>query len=299
MSSLPGTLYVVATPIGNLEDITLRALRILGEVDIIAAEDTRYTGHLLQHFGLNKPLLSLYEHNESDRLAQIASLVADGKTVALVSDAGTPLISDPGFPLVRELRRRGLPVVPVPGPSSVLAALSVAGLPTDRFVFEGFLPARSAARRTRLQVLAQEERTLIFFESGQRITETVADLVAAFGADRLAVIARELTKHFEQIQSAPLPELLLWLQADHHRLKGEFVILTHGAPPASSGGQTALEHGHLLAVLLAELPLSRAVAVAVRLTGLSRKMLYAQALALQAQPITDPAMNDLPSRSTP
>jgi len=184
-----GTMYVVATPIGNLEDITARALRVLREVDLIAAEDTRYTGQLLRHFGIETPLLSLHEHNERARLERIVSLLREGKTVALVSDAGTPLISDPGFPLVRELRRQGLPVVPVPGPSSLLAALSVAGLATDRFAFEGFLPAKTAARRERLQMLAREERTLVFFEASHRIAETLADIQAAFGGERPAAVA--------------------------------------------------------------------------------------------------------------
>lgn len=273
-----GALYVVATPIGNLEDISIRALRVLREVDRIAAEDTRHTGQLLRHFGIETPLLSLHEHNEHARLEQIVTLLREGKAVALVSDAGTPLISDPGFPLVRELRRQGLRVIPVPGPSSLLAALSVAGLPTDRFVFEGFLPARAAARRERLQALAREERTLVFFEASHRIAETLADLKAVFGGERPAVLARELTKRFEEVHGAALSELAAWLDADPNRCKGEFVLVVQGAPVATEADTP--ETRRLLAALLTELPASRAVVVAAKLTGLRKKPLYDLALAL-------------------
>jgi len=283
MTTASGTLYVVATPIGNLEDITLRALRILREVDAIAAEDTRHTGQLLRHFEINKPLLSLHEHNERDRVGQIVALLAQGQNVALVSDAGTPLISDPGFPLVRELRQRQLPVVPVPGPSSVLAALAVAGLPTDRFVFEGFLPAKTVARQQRLRSLAQEERTLIFFEASHRAIATLADLVTVMGSDRPAVIARELTKRFEEIHSAPLAELAQWLAADAHRCKGEFVIMVQGAPTATEADTP--ETRRLLTALLAELPASRAVVVVAKLTGLPKRALYDLAIRLGASSI--------------
>ncbi|MCC6134753.1 MAG: 16S rRNA (cytidine(1402)-2'-O)-methyltransferase [Candidatus Contendobacter sp.] len=271
-------LYVVATPIGNLEDLSARALRVLEEVDWIAAEDTRHTGQLLRHFGIVGSLLSLHEHNERARLEQIAGLLREGKTVALVSDAGTPLISDPGFPLVRELRRQGLKVIPVPGPSSILAALSVAGLPTDRFVFEGFLPAKSVARRERLQTLAREERTLIFLEASHRVAETLADLAVVFGGDRPAVVARELTKRFEEVQGDTLDGLAAWLADDPMRSKGEFVLLTQGAPPASEVDTPEIRR--LLTVLLAELPTSRAVTAAAKLTGLRKKPLYDLALGL-------------------
>ena len=273
-----GVLYVVATPIGNLEDITARALRVLREVACIAAEDTRHTGQLLRHFGIDTPLLSLHEHNERARLDSIVARLRSGEAMALVSDAGTPLISDPGFPLVRELRRQGLKVVPVPGPSSVLAALAVAGLPTDRFVFEGFLPAKITARRVRLQALAAEERTLVFFEASHRIADTLTDLAAVFGAERPAVVARELTKRFEEIHGAILGELTAWLAADPHRAKGEFVLVVQGAPVASAVDTP--ENRRLLVALSAELPPSRAVAVAARLTGLRKKSLYDLALAL-------------------
>ncbi len=273
-----GALYVVATPIGNLEDISARALRVLREVSCIAAEDTRHTGQLLRHFDIETPLLSLHEHNEHARLEQIIARLREGQSLALVSDAGTPLISDPGFPLVRELRRQGLKVIPVPGPSSLLAALSVAGLPTDRFAFEGFLPAKSFARRERLRVLAAEERTLVFLEASHRIAETLADLAATFGRERPAVVARELTKRFEEVYGASLGELAAWLEADPHRQKGEFVLVTQGAPVAAEADTP--ETRRLLAALLAELPASRAVTVAAKVTGLRKKPLYELALTL-------------------
>lgn len=280
-----GALYVVATPIGNLEDISARALRVLREVDCIAAEDTRHTGRLLRHFDIDKPLFSLHEHNERGRLEQIVARLRKGQSVALVSDAGTPLISDPGFPLVRELRRQGLPVIPIPGPSSLLAALSVAGLPTDRFVFEGFLPAKTAARRERLRALAREERTLVFFEASHRIAETLADLAAEFGGERPAVIARELTKRFEEIQGAPIGDLVMWLEVDVNRQKGEFVLVVQGAAAASEADTP--ENRCLLAALLSELPVSRAVVVAAKLTGLRKKPLYDLALTLGERRVAD------------
>ena len=280
-----GALYVVATPIGNLEDISARALRVLREVDCIAAEDTRHTGQLLRRFGIETPLLSLHEHNEHARLESMIARLREGKTVALVSDAGTPLISDPGFPLVRELRRQGLSVIPVPGPSSILAALSVAGLPTDHFVFEGFLPAKSAARCERLRTLAADERTLVFLEASHRIAETLTDMAAVFGGERPAVVARELTKRFEEVYGAPLDGLLIWLNADPNRCKGEFVVLAQGAIAANEADTP--ENRRLLLALLSELPLSRAVVVAVKLTGLRKKPLYDLALMLGGKQESD------------
>ena len=290
-----GALYVVATPIGNLEDLSARAMRVLQEVACIAAEDTRHTGQLLRHYGIQTPLLSLHEHNEHARLGRVIGLLREGKAVALVSDAGTPLISDPGFPLVREVRREGLQVIPVPGPSSILAALSVAGLPTDRFGFEGFLPAKSAARRERLQALAGESRTLVFLEASHRVAETLVDLAAIFGGDRPAVIARELTKRFEEVRSDTLTGLMVWLAADPVRSKGEFVLLTQGAAPA--GETDTPEIRRLLTLLLAELPTSRAVAVAAKYSGLRKKPLYELALTLggsqeTAEPIPDSEPTD-------
>ena len=275
----PGALYVVATPLGNLEDISARALRVLREVEGIAAEDTRHTGRLLAHFGIETPLFSLHEYNERARLEQVVARLRQGHTLALVSDAGTPLISDPGFPLVRALRQQGLKVIPVPGPCSMVAALSVAGLPTDRFIFEGFLPAKSTARRERLHILAREERTLVFLEASHRMAEMLADLAMAFGQKRFAVIARELTKRFEEVQGGTLGELMAWLNADANRCRGEFVVLAHGAPAVVDEVDT-LETRRLLTALMEELPLGRAVAVAVKATGLKRKALYELALRL-------------------
>ncbi len=280
MSTEPGVLYVVATPIGNLEDLSPRAARVLSEVDRIAAEDTRHSGRLLSHFGINRPLWSLHEHNERDRCAAILDELLAGRSVALISDAGTPLVSDPGFHLVREARAKGLRIVPVPGPSSLLAALSVAGLPTDRFVFEGFLPAKEAARRTRLQDLGRETRTLVFFESGHRLRDCLASMVSVFGPDRQGVIARELTKLHEQVHGDRLVDLGAWLNADPNRLRGEFVVLVTGAPPPTAD-DPGPEARRLLGVLLDELPAARAAAIAARLTGFKKNNLYSLALTLK------------------
>ncbi len=277
--TLPGTLYVVATPIGNLGDISHRALLILGQVDWIAAEDTRHSQRLLQHFAIKTPLLALHEHNELARVPGLVAQLQAGRTGALISDAGTPLISDPGFPLVRELRRQGLAVCAVPGPSSVMAALSIAGLPCERFSFEGFLPPRSVARQRRLAELATYPQTLVFFESPHRIVAAVQDLAAILGADRPACLARELTKTFEQSHVAPLGALLDWLQAVPERQRGEFVLVVQGA---SVSPQKA-EQQRLLRLLLRELPLKRAVAVAAELSGGQRNTLYRMALALNAE----------------
>ncbi len=277
--TLPGTLYVVATPIGNLGDISHRALLILGQVDWIAAEDTRHSQRLLQHFAIKTPLLALHEHNELARGPGLVAQLQAGRTGALISDAGTPLISDPGFPLVRELRRQGLAVCAVPGPSSVMAALSIAGLPCERFSFEGFLPPRSVARQRRLAELATYPQTLVFFESPHRIVAAVQDLAAILGADRPACLARELTKTFEQSHVAPLGALLDWLQAVPERQRGEFVLVVQGA---SVSPQKA-EQQRLLRLLLRELPLKRAVAVAAELSGGQRNTLYRMALALNAE----------------
>ena len=232
-------LYVVATPIGNLQDISLRALRVLGEVDCIAAEDTRHSARLLQHYDLRTPLVALHEHNEERATPALLARIAAGESVALVSDAGTPLISDPGYRLVVAAREQGLPVFVVPGPSAVTAALSVAGLPSDRFVFEGFLPAKAAARRNRLQQLAGETRTLVLFESSHRIEAAVADLAAVFGAQRRAVLCRELTKQFETVHGDELGRLGEWLAADPNQRKGEFVVLVAGAQPVEDEIQQA------------------------------------------------------------
>ncbi len=275
-----GVLYVVATPIGNLGDIGARALQVLREVDYIAAEDTRHSRHLLQSFGIATPLLSLHEHNERGRIPQLLEDLAAGKSIALISDAGTPLISDPGYQLVRHAHEAGLRTVPIPGPSSLLAALSVAGLPTDRFVFEGFLPAKSAARRHHLRTLVREERTLVFFEASHRIAMTLADLEKVFGGERQATVARELTKLFEEIRRETLAGLCEWVIAEENHRRGEFVIVVHGAAPLADE-PVGDDVRQLLAMLLEELPLKRAVALAVKSTGLKKNLLYDLALSLK------------------
>ena len=282
MSIEPGRLYVVATPIGNLGDLSARARETLAEVDAIAAEDTRHTARLLGHLGLKQPLISLHEHNENERVAMLRQRLDSGSAIALVSDAGTPLISDPGYRLVRALREAGREVLAVPGPSSIVAALSVAGLPTDRFSYEGFLPARSASRRKRLTALAGLEHTLVLLESGRRLEAALADMVEAFGPEREAAICRELTKRFESTRLEPLAGLVDWVAADPHRLKGEFVILIGGAPPASSADQAVLPPVEVMLQLLREegLGAKAAARVAAQLTGGSTNQIYT--LAVQA-----------------
>ena len=275
----PGTLYVVATPIGNLGDLSPRAREVLAAVDLVAAEDTRVTGQLLARIGLHRPLVSLHEHNERARVADLIERLASGQIVALVSDAGTPLISDPGFPLVRECRRRGIRVAPVPGPSALAAALSVSGLPTDRFHFEGFLPRTAAARRGLLDDLAKEPCTLVFFESAHRIQPTLGDMVAAFGADREAVVARELTKRFETVLAGPLAEIAARVGRDPEQRLGEFVVLVAGAVAQTEG--IGPEAERVLGILVAELPVKQAAALAARITGLRKADLYRRAVEMK------------------
>lgn len=277
-NNVAGILYVIATPIGNLEDISQRAVRLLNQVDLIAAEDTRHTGNLLRHLGIRKPLLSLHEHNEEQQLGRLLGMLTEGRNVALVSDAGTPLVSDPGYRLVHAAHAAGVAVSPIPGPSSLIAALSAAGLPTDRFSFEGFLPAKEAARLKALVALADEPRTLVFFESPRRVLDAVADMVTAFGADREAAIARELTKAFETIRVGPLGELQAWLAADPDQQRGEFVLMVAGQRAIE---ESADEAERVLKVLLAELPVRQAAGLAAELTGLPRNRLYELALSLR------------------
>jgi 16S rRNA (cytidine1402-2'-O)-methyltransferase len=272
-----GVLYVIATPIGNRADITQRALAVLGAVDQVLAEDTRHSGTLLRTFGIGTPLLSLHEHNEQVQVEPLLARLRAGADLALISDAGTPLISDPGYRIVRAARQAGIEVVPIPGPSALIAALSVAGLPTDRFVFEGFLPAKTTARRAQLQALAGETRTLVFYEASHRIQECLSDLAACFGAEREAVIARELTKTFEQVQAGTLAELNVWLAEDANRQRGEFVVLVAGAAPAADTELDA-EAKRVLKLLLAELPVKRAAALAAEITGARKNALYQYAL---------------------
>ncbi len=277
------SLYVVATPIGNLEDLGPRAARLLGEVAVIAAEDTRHTGRLLRHLGLSVPMLSLHEHNEAARVEQLDARLAAGESIALVSDAGTPLISDPGFLLVRELRARGRRIVPVPGACALVAALSAAGLPTDRFTFQGFLPAKGAGRRARLEALAGREETLVFYESPHRIRDTLADLATVLGERRL-VLARELTKTFETFLDGSAVELLDRMEADPDQARGEFVAMVAGAPPREEDEASVVEGKALLVALLAEgVGVKQAASVAARVLGGTKKSWYARAQALKDQ----------------
>ena len=272
-----GQLYVVATPIGNRADITERALQVLKSVACVLAEDTRHSGSLLRSLGISTPLQSLHEHNEQAQIEPLLVRLRAGDDLALVSDAGTPLISDPGYRIVQAARAAGVTVVPVPGPSALIAALSVAGLPTDRFVFEGFLSAKTTARRARLQALVDEPRTLVFYESSHRIQETLADFAELFGAEREAVIARELTKAFEQVQGGSLAGLNAWLAADSNHLRGEFVVLVAGAPTPVETDISA-EAGRVLKLLLKAMPVKQAAALAAEITGARKNALYQFAL---------------------
>ncbi len=271
-------LYVVATPIGNLADMTARAIEVLQTVSLIAAEDTRHSARLMAHFNIKTPMISVHDHNERQRIERIIERLAGGESIALISDAGTPLISDPGFVLVRAVREAQFKVVPVPGCSALITALCAAGLPSDRFVFEGFLPAKSLARRQRLDALSREERTLIFYESTHRILASLEDMQACFGPGRMVVAARELTKTFETIKGAPVSELLEWMRRDANQQKGEFVVLVQGAPAAAED-EVNIEAMRVLDVLLEELPIKQAAALAARLTGLKKNFLYQAALA--------------------
>ena len=272
MSIEAGVLYIVATPIGNLGDLSPRGVDILRQVDRIAAEDTRHSAGLLRHFSITTPLFSLHEHNERERSGLLIEQLQAGKSIALISDAGTPLISDPGYVLVRDAQLAGLKVVPIPGPSALIAALSASGLPTDRFCFEGFLPAKSGNRRKQLESLRDEPRTLMFYESPHRIVESLADMVAILGAEREAVLARELTKTFETIRHASLGELQEWVLQDANQQKGEFVVLLHGAPAVAEEDD---REGQRIAEMLAEeLPLKQAAALAARISGGRKNSLY-------------------------
>lgn len=267
----PGTLFVVATPIGNLGDIGGRALEVLKSVDAVCAEDTRHTRQLLAHFGIEKALVALHQHNEDAQAAQLVARLQAGQSLALVSDAGTPLVSDPGFRVVRAAREAGLRVSPVPGACAAIAALSVAGIASDRFAFEGFLPARAGARRERLAALVGEPRTLIFYEASHRIEETLADLAAIFGSRR-AALARELTKLFETVLDGDLPSLHARVTADANQRRGEFVLVVEGAPENEDA--TLAQGRRVYAKLCEHLKPSQAAKVAAELTGAPRKALY-------------------------
>ena len=267
-----GTLFIVATPIGNLADLSPRALDTLRGVAAICAEDTRRSGQLLSHFGVEKPLVALHEHNEDALSQRIVERLLAGESLALVSDAGTPLVSDPGYRVVRAARAAGVKVSPIPGACAAIAALSVAGLPSDRFVFEGFLPAKSSARREQLQRLAGETRSLVFYESSHRIAESLADMRIAFGDDRPAVLARELTKLFETVLDGTLAGLHARVEADDNQRKGEFVVIVQGA--GDDADAQLAEGRRVYAMLSPHLPPSTAARLAADITGAPRKSLY-------------------------
>lgn len=275
---MTGRLQVVATPIGNLADLSERAREALAGADIIAAEDTRHTAALLKMLGISKPLLSLHEHNEARRVPALIARLGAGERVALVSDAGTPLLSDPGYELVRRAAAAGFEVSAIPGPSAITAALAIAGLPTDRFCFEGFLPARQGERRTALQALAHEHRTLVFFEAPHRIAASLADMAAALGPQRQAVVARELTKAHETIYRGTLQELAQRASTEANFERGEITLIVHGAAaPAADAGVDEPLLRRTVEVLSKELPPGRVAAVAAKITGATRAAAYALA----------------------
>lgn len=277
-----GCLYLVPTPIGNLADITERAITVLQQCDAIAAEDTRHSGQLLQHFGIQTPMFALHEHNERQRVGQVIERLQQGQQIALISDAGMPLISDPGYVLVMQCRQLGIPVSALPGACAVVTALAGSGLPTDRFTFEGFLPAKPQQRRKRLQELVNEPRTLIFYESPHRILDTLADVVSVFGASRPCVLARELSKQFETYLSGSAEEIQQQVAADSNQQRGEIVLMLGGAPAddTDEATSTALR---TVAILRRELPLKKAAALAAEIHGVRKNALYQLALASDNQ----------------
>jgi 16S rRNA (cytidine1402-2'-O)-methyltransferase len=274
-----GKVFVVATPIGNLSDLSPRAREVLASVSLIAAEDTRHTRQLLQSFGIDTALTSLHEHNEGHKSSVLIDRVVRGESLALVSDAGTPLISDPGFDLIAAARAQGVEVIAIPGPCAAIAAISVAGLPTDRFTFEGFLPAKAAARRAQLEALAAESRTLMFYEAPHRVRETLEDMAAIFGADRRASVSRELTKRFETTYAGSLGELVEIAQRDENMSRGEIVIVVAGATSVQQESVT-LDAQQLLRALLQELPAAQAAKIASKISGVKRSELYELAVRL-------------------
>jgi len=275
-----GLLYVVATPIGNLSDITLRALEILKSVDAIAAEDTRHTSGLLSHFGISKKLIAVHEHNEHQSAEKLLAQLQAGENIALVTDAGTPGISDPGAVVVDFVRKSGIRVVPIPGASAVIAALSASGIAQNGFLFHGFLPASGAARRKALEVLKVQTVTLVFYEAPHRIVDSIVDMAAVLGAERRITIARELTKTFETIHSCALQDAEAWLQADANQQRGEFVLLVEAAA-IKDANEISEETVRVLKLLLAELPLKQAVKLATEITGEKKNVLYELALKIK------------------
>ncbi|EGA69932.1 tetrapyrrole (Corrin-Porphyrin) methylase family protein [Vibrio sinaloensis DSM 21326] len=267
------TLYIVPTPIGNLGDITQRAIDVLSTVDLIAAEDTRHTGKLLSHFNIQTKTFALHDHNEQQKAQVLVEKLMAGHSIALVSDAGTPLISDPGYHLVTKCRQAGVKVVPLPGACAVITALSASGLPSDRFSFEGFLPAKSKGRKDKFLEIAKVERTCIFYESPHRILDSLDDMLDIFGPEREVVLARELTKTFETIQGLPLGELIEWVKADPNQQRGEMALLIHGFR-AEASDEIAEEVKRTLAILTKELPLKKAAAMTAEIYNLKKNALY-------------------------
>lgn len=274
-----GTLYIVSTPIGNLGDITQRALEVLAGVDRICAEDTRTSKRLLSHFGIQKRLVALHDHNERTKLVQLTEWLQSGESLALISDAGTPLISDPGYHVVQHLRQLGINVVPIPGACAIIAALSFAGLPTDRFVFEGFLPAKSASRRQAFQQATQQSCTQIYYESSHRILQSIKDLSEVLDVSRQVVVSRELTKMYEQSFSGSAAEVLAWLESDANHQKGEFVLMVEGSPDVETMKGMALEP--LLLLLMGELSVKQSAALAAKITGENKNACYKKAMQLR------------------
>ncbi|WP_261816642.1 16S rRNA (cytidine(1402)-2'-O)-methyltransferase [Vibrio gallicus] len=273
LESSVGTLFIVPTPIGNLGDITQRAIEVLNQVDLIAAEDTRHTGRLLSHLNISTRTFALHDHNEQQKAQVLVERLLSGQNIGLVSDAGTPLISDPGYHLVNQCRSAGIRVVPLPGACAVIAALSASGLPSDRFSFEGFLPPKSKGRRDKFMSLAKVERTCIFYESPHRILDSLDDMLAILGEDRQVVLARELTKTFETIQGMPLGELIPWLNEDSNRIRGEMVLLVHGHREQADN-ELPEEVKRTLGILVKELPLKKAAALASEIYNLKKNALY-------------------------
>ncbi|OOF54785.1 16S rRNA (cytidine(1402)-2'-O)-methyltransferase [Rodentibacter genomosp. 2] len=274
MNNVTGILYIVATPIGNLQDITQRALDIFSQVDLIAAEDTRHSGLLLSHYGIKKPFFALHDHNEQEKAHILVEKLKQGSNIALISDAGTPLISDPGFHLVRQCREAGIKVVPLPGACAAITALCASGIASDRFCFEGFLPAKTKARKDKLENLSEEDRTLIFYESTHRILDTLADMQDVLGEDRYVVLAREITKTWETIVGDTIKNLRQWLVEDSNRTKGEMVLIVEGKPKQENEGELSPQAVKALSLIVQELPLKKAAAIVAELYGYKKNALY-------------------------
>ena len=279
MTTQSGQLYIVATPIGNLADISQRALDILATVDWIAAEDTRHSSRLLQHHGIQSKLMALHDHNEQQRAASLLALLQQGQSIALISDAGTPLISDPGYKLVRHCQQAGIQVVPVPGPCALIAALSAAGLPTDQFLFIGFLAAKQQQRLNQLQAIPAGVGTVVCYETARRIQDTLMDVQQVFGAERELVLAKELTKAFEHFARGSAEDILQWLQQDPKRCQGEMVLMI--APTVKADSEISEAAQHTLQLLMTELPLKKAAALTAEIHGLKKNALYQHGLSLQ------------------